>query len=85
MADVPLVYSIIFFCIILLSGGKNSYLCRPLKFKDMAVTRLKRKSRRNKTTAELKKQYRKLLVTVPNVESPYKGKSGVIIEDEKEK
>lgn len=49
----------------------------------MAVTRLKRKSRRNKTTAELKKQYRKLLIKVPNVESPYKGKSGVVIEDEK--
>lgn len=49
----------------------------------MAVTRLKRKERRNKVVSVLKKQSRKLQTNIINVESPYKGKSGVIIEDEK--
>jgi|MDTD01.1.fsa_nt_gb hypothetical protein len=49
----------------------------------MAVTRLKRKERKNKVVSVLKKQTRKLLTNINNIESPYKGKSGVIIEDEK--
>jgi hypothetical protein len=48
----------------------------------MAVTRLKRKDRKNKVTSVLKKAMRKYNTTFQTAESPYKGKSGVIIEDE---
>ncbi len=47
----------------------------------MAVTTLQRKARRNKTTSRLKKQQKKLLMRISTVKSPYKGESGVIIED----
>lgn len=47
----------------------------------MAVTRLKRKDRKNKVVSVLKKQNRKLYTAIKNVESPYKGQSGVIIND----
>jgi len=47
----------------------------------MAVTALQRKARRNKTKSRQKKQTRKLLTKIENVKSPFKGESGVIIED----
>jgi ABC-type sugar transport system ATPase subunit len=47
----------------------------------MAVTRLKRKGRRNKMFSVLKKQHRKLQTTVLYVASPNKEVSGVIIEE----
>jgi len=48
----------------------------------MAVTRLKRKDRKNKVASVLKKASRKYNTAFTTTESPYKGKSGVIIEDE---
>jgi hypothetical protein len=47
----------------------------------MAVTTLQRKARRNKTASRLKKQHRKLHTKLATVKSPYKGESGVIIEE----
>ena len=47
----------------------------------MAVTRLKRKDRKNKVVSVLKKQNRKLQTAFVSTESPYKGQSGVIIEE----
>ncbi len=47
----------------------------------MAVTTLQRKARRNKTASRLKKQNRKLQTSINYVKSPYKGESGVIIEE----
>lgn len=47
----------------------------------MAVTTLQRKARKNKTNSRLKKQHRKLQTNLLNVKSPYKGESGVIIEE----
>lgn len=47
----------------------------------MAVTTLQRKERKNKTASRLKKQHRKLQTQVSNVKSPFKGESGVVIEE----
>jgi len=47
----------------------------------MAVTTLQRKERKNKTNARLKKQHRKLQTQVSTVKSPFKGESGVVIEE----
>lgn len=47
----------------------------------MAVTTLQRKARKNKTNSRLKKQHRKLLTEISTVKSPFKGESGVIIEE----
>lgn len=47
----------------------------------MAVTRLKRKDRRNKTVALQKKQIRKERAKKVYVKSPFKGVSGVVIEE----
>lgn len=47
----------------------------------MAVTTLQRKARKNKTNSRLKKQHRKLLTKISTVKSPFKGESGVIIEE----
>jgi hypothetical protein len=47
----------------------------------MAVTRLKRKERKNKVVSVLKKQNRKLQTKLTNIASPNKEQSGVIIEE----
>lgn len=47
----------------------------------MAVTRLKRKNRKNKTVSRLATQAQKLNRKLYNSASPYKGQSGVIIEE----
>ena len=47
----------------------------------MAVTRLKRKDRRNKTVALNKKQIRKERAKKVFIKSPFKGVSGIIIEE----
>lgn len=47
----------------------------------MAVTTLQRKARKNKTNSRLKKQHRKLQTQISYVKSPYKGESGVIVEE----
>ena len=44
----------------------------------MAVTRLKRKDRYNKTVSRLKQQHIKLVIKTVSVESPYKDKTGII-------
>lgn len=48
----------------------------------MGVTRLKRKTRYNKTVSTLKKQQRKLQTKVIYTASPVKDQSGVIIDNE---
>jgi hypothetical protein len=47
----------------------------------MAVTTLQRKARKNKTASRLKKQHRKLQTQITYVKSPFKGESGLVIED----
>jgi len=47
----------------------------------MAKTVLHRKERRNKVASDLKKQKRKLQTTITYVKSPFKGESGIIIEE----
>lgn len=44
----------------------------------MAVTRLKRKDRYNKTVSTLKQQHKKLAIKQVNVKSPYKDQTGII-------
>ncbi len=44
----------------------------------MAVTRLKRKDRYNKTVSRLKQQNKKLVIKQVNVRSPYKEQTGVV-------
>jgi hypothetical protein len=44
----------------------------------MAVTRLKRKDRYNKTVSRLKQQNKKLVIKQINVRSPYKEQTGVV-------
>lgn len=46
----------------------------------MAVTRLKRKDRYNKTVSRLKQQNIKLVIKTVSVQSPYKDKTGIIEE-----
>lgn len=48
----------------------------------MGVTRLKRKTRKNKVVSVLKKQNRKLQTKVTTVGSPRKEESGMIIDGE---
>ncbi|MDL5049931.1 hypothetical protein QQ054_28360 [Oscillatoria amoena NRMC-F 0135] len=47
----------------------------------MAVTRLKRKERKNKVVSVLKKQNRKLQTKLTTIASPNKEQSGIIIEE----
>jgi hypothetical protein len=48
----------------------------------MAVTVLKRKNRRNKTRAKQRTQVITGLRKVVYIKSPYKGESGIILEDQ---
>jgi hypothetical protein len=52
------------------------------KIKVMAVTRLKRKTRRNKTRAKQRTANIKALRKIVYIKSPYKGESGIILEDQ---
>lgn len=47
----------------------------------MAVTTIQRKEKKNKTVSRLKKQQRKIQTTVLSIKSPFKGESGIIIEE----
>ncbi|MGC6414014.1 MAG: hypothetical protein ACON5K_04855 [Bacteroidia bacterium] len=49
----------------------------------MAVTRLKRKEAKNRSRATVRVKTIKRLKEVVNIASPYKGESGIIIEDKK--
>lgn len=48
----------------------------------MAVTRLKRKTAKNKITAKKRVSDLKRLQFTANIKSPYKGISGIILEDQ---
>lgn len=49
----------------------------------MAVTRLKRKTRRNKTRSKQRTATLAGLRKVVYIKSPYKGESGIVIDDQK--
>ncbi len=48
----------------------------------MAVTRLKRKDRRNKEFTRIRKTNLKNVNQILYVQSPYKGVSGIVLEDQ---
>lgn len=54
----------------------------PQNFKHMAVTRLKRKDRRNKEFTRVRKTNLKNVGQILYVQSPYKGTSGIVLEDQ---
>lgn len=48
----------------------------------MAVTRLKRKDRRNKEATRVRKTNLKNVNKMVYIQSPYKGVSGIVLEDQ---
>ncbi|HEY1046998.1 MAG TPA: spore protein [Bacteroidia bacterium] len=48
----------------------------------MAVTRLKRKDRRNKEMTRVRKTNLKNVNKMLYIQSPYKGESGIVLEDQ---
>ena len=59
----------------------NPFIFAVLKIQAMAVTALQRKELKNKTKSRLKKQHRKLQTKIATIKSPFKGESGVIVEE----
>jgi hypothetical protein len=54
----------------------------PSKINIMAVTRLKRKDRRNKEFTRIRKTNLKNVNKLVYIQSPYKGTSGIVLEDQ---
>ena len=49
----------------------------------MTVTRLKRKEAKNRSRAQVRTATLKRLNTTHNIPSPFKGESGIVLEDQK--
>jgi len=64
-----------------LANKIKSITFAPQNFKEMAITVIKRKARRNFSRAKLRTINITNLQKIVYIKSPYKGESGIILED----
>jgi hypothetical protein len=65
-----------------LFGSELKPIFAPSNLKIMAVTRLKRKDRRNKEMTRVRKTNLKNVNKMVYIQSPFKGTSGIVLEDQ---